>query len=264
MPTLEPITDEALVQAVVRFLERHGARDGLAWLTCHLPGTAQIFVAGGALRNIVMAAVYGRSPPTRDIDCFIGGLPETFSLPDILVHQPAEPTDLKGMRWHPAGSDLVFDLCRLSDFVVIDTAGWAPTLDNLLAGIDFTMNAIAYDVHRHRLVERGCRAAIRERTIAFNSGMIPDKGLIAYRILLMAHKTGFALAPPVFAFLRQQVALETLVQVKGLLRAKQGKAAAQAIMADYNRLCRFPSHSAYLAEWSNPSTSKTLHPAKHS
>ncbi len=253
MPTLEPITDETLVQAVVRFLECPDARDGLAWLTCHLPGTAEIFVAGGALRNIVMAAVYGRSPPTRDIDCFIGGLPKAFSLSDVFAHQSAEPTDLNGMRWHPVGSDLVFDLCLLPDFVVIEAAGWAPTFDNLLAGIDFTMNAIVYDVQRHRLVERGCRAAVRERTIAFNSRLIPDKGLIAYRILLMAHKTGFALAPPVFAFLRQQIPLETLTQVKGLLRAKQGKAAAQAIMADYNRLCHCPSYAAYLASLPHPS-----------
>lgn len=247
MPTVEPITDEALVQAVVRLMDSPDARDGLAWLACHLPGTAEIFVAGGALRNIVIKAVHGRSPPTRDIDCFIGGLPKAFSLPDVLADQPAEPTDLKGMRWRPVGSDLVFDLCLLSDFVVIDTAGWAPTFDNLLAGIDFTMNAIVYDVQRRRLVERGCRAAVRERTIAFNSRLIPDKGLIAYRILLMAHKTGFALAPPVFAFLRQQIPLETLIQVKGLLRAKQGKVAAQAIMADYNRLCHCPSYAAYLA-----------------
>ena len=45
----------------------------------------------------------------------------------------------------------------------------------------------------------------------------------------MAHKTGFRLAEPVFDFVRYHLELETLIQLKGLLHAKVGKARAAAI-----------------------------------
>ena len=110
------------------------------------------------------------------------------------------------------------------------------------------VNAIIYDYRRQRLIEKGCTAAVRAKVIDFNCDLMPDKGLIAYRILLMSHRTGFPLALPVFDFVRNRLALETLTYLKGLLRAKLGKAAATAILADYNRLCRYGSHEAYLAD----------------
>ncbi|MBL0714016.1 MAG: hypothetical protein JJV98_09980 [Desulfosarcina sp.] len=151
------------------------------------------------------------------------------------------------MRWHPALSDLAYDLCLLPDFIVIDACHLEPTVENLLAGIDFTINAIIYDYHSQRLIEKGCTAAVCARVIDFNCRLMPNKCLIAYRILLMGHRTGFALAVPVFEFVRTRLELETLTYLKGLLRAKVGKAAAAAVMADYNRLCRYSSYEAYLA-----------------
>ena len=247
MSSLKIIKDETLVQAVGRFLERPEVAAGLAWLHKHLPGMAEVYVAGGALRNIVIATLHGRGPPTRDIDLFIGGLDRDFSLPDLLHDQQAEPTDLKGVRWHPGGADLAFDLCLLPDFLVIDTGKLEPSLESLLASIDFTMNAIVYDDRRQRLVERGCRAAVREQVIDFNCRLIPDKGLIAYRILHLAHKTGFALAAPVFEFVRQRIDLETLTHLKGLLQSKLGKTTAGVIMAEYNRLCHCHTYADYRA-----------------
>lgn len=247
MAIIARLTDARFVQAVARFFQDPEIRDNLAFLAHRLPDSAEIFVAGGALRNIIIEVLHGKSPPTRDIDLFIGGLDRSFSLPKILEGQAAEPTDLKGMRWYPATSGMVYDLCLLPDFLVIEAYHLDPTLKNLLDSVDFTINAIVYDLRRQKLIEKGCTAAVRQRLIDFNSRLIPDKRLIAYRILLMAHKTGFDLALPVFQFVKQRLELETLNDLKRLLRAKTGGATAAAVMGEYDDLCRYPTHEAYLA-----------------
>lgn len=248
MTGIDTVEDQTLIQAVWRFFERPDVSGNLKLLSTRLPGSAEIFVAGGAVRDILIKALHGSAPATRDIDIFIGGLDRGFSLRGALSDQRVEPTDLKGIRWHPALSDLPYDLCLLPDFLVIDIFHLEPTVENLLAGIDFTINAIVYDYRRQRLIEKGCTAAVKTKVIDFNCDLMPDKGLIAYRIFLMSHRTGFPLALPVFNFVRKRLALETLTHLKGLLRAKLGKTAATAILADYNRICRYGSHAAYLAD----------------
>lgn len=248
MTGINTVEDETLIQAVRRFFERPDVSGSLKLLSTRLPASAEIFVAGGAVRDILIKALHGSAPATRDIDIFIGGLDRGFSLRGALGDQRVAPTDLKGIRWHPAVSDLAYDLCLLPDFLVIDIFHLEATVENLLAGIDFTINAIIYDYRRQRLIEKGCAAAISARLIDFNCGLMPDKSLIAYRILLLSHRTGFALALPVFEFVKKRLDLETLTYLEGLLRAKLGKTAASAILADYNRICRYGSHAAYLAD----------------
>jgi hypothetical protein len=45
-------------------------------------------------------------------------------------------------------------------------------LENLLTSIDFTVNALAYDVGEQKLVENGCSDVIQARSLAFNTGRI--------------------------------------------------------------------------------------------
>ena len=240
------VTDKAIVQAVERFFQRPEIHGNLEYLSHCLPGSAELFVAGGAIRNLIIDALHGHAPPTRDIDLFIGGLGVGFRLSLVLEDQTVEPTALKGLRWYPVSSALAFDLCLLPDFVVIDTYHLEPTMDNLLGGIDFTVNAILYDFKRKRLIEKGCTAAVRDRVIDFNSNRIPDKRLIAYRILLISHKTGFHLSERVFQFIKMRLELAAVTHIKKLFRAKVGKLMATAIMGDYNNLCKYPSYAAYL------------------
>ncbi len=247
MPAMAAVADPTIVRAVERFFQQPEIRANLDFLSRRLPDSADIAIAGGALRNIIIETLHGHAPPTKDIDIFIGGLDRDFCLADVLDDQTARPTDLKGMRWYPVASGLAYDLCLLPDFVVIDAYHLDPTMQNLLAGIDFTVNAILYDFHRETLVENGCTAAVRQRLIDFNSLLFPNKQLIAYRILLMGHKTGFTLSKPVFQYLKNRLDLETLIQLRRLFRAKVGKARAAGVMGDYNDLCKYPSYDAYLA-----------------
>ena len=242
------VTDKTVVRAVERFFQRPDIQSSLNLLSRRLPPSADILVAGGALRNLIIDARHGGAPPTRDIDIFIGGLDRAFSLATLLRDQPTHPTDLKGLRWQPASSALAYDLCLLPDFVVIDTFHLEPTVKSLLTGIDFSVNAIIYDVRGNTLTEKGCLAAVSNRTIAFNSRLIPDKKLIAYRILLIRHKTGFILAEPVFDFIKTRLDLETATHLKKLFRAKLGPSMAAAIMEDFDAHCKYASYEAYMAD----------------
>lgn len=243
------LTHEMVAGAVERFVERPDIAGNLEFLGRRLPSAARIFIVGGAIRNLVIDKLHGGPPPTKDIDIFIGGVCPHFDLATVLADADVRPTDLGGLRWRPESSSYAYDLGLLADFLVIRTYRLDPTLANLLTGIDLTINAIAYDYHRRTLVEKGCLAAVRDRVIAFNSRLIPDKCLIAYRILLMAHKTGFRFSEEVFRFLTQRLDVETLIRLKRLFRAKQGKHESISIMRDYGRLCKQASYAVYLNGW---------------
>ncbi|BBO92001.1 hypothetical protein [Desulfosarcina ovata] len=240
------ITDSIVLFAVDRLFQQPGVHPIMERLRRRLPDSAEIAVAGGALRNIVIDTLHGEAPHTQDIDLFIGGVKRHFALSAVFSDERTEPTGLKGLRWYPADSPFVFDLCLLPNFVVIKTFHLGPTLQSLLAGIDFTVNAIIYDYKRQTLTEKGCMAAVRDRLIDFNSHLIPGKCLIAYRSLVIGHKTGFNFAEPVYRFLKDQLDPETLTQLKRVLRAKLGKAMAASILCDYDALCRTHSYDHYL------------------
>ena len=247
MATIDVLTNKTFVRPVVNFFQRPDIQANLDLLRGRLPSSAQMFIAGGAIRNLVIDVLHGNPPPTRDIDIFIGGLAEDDVLSGLLSDQQTELTDLRGIRWYPHSSQLAFDLSRLSDFLVIRKGHLAPTLENLLAGIDFSMNAIVYEPFNARLMEKGCIKAVSQRLIDFNSLLIPDKRLIAYRIMLMGHKTGFIYSRRLFRYMRTQLELDTLTHVKNLFTSKHGKSMAVSILNAYTALCQWDSYADYLA-----------------
>jgi len=241
------VTDERIISAVHRYFEGPDIGRNLSGLCRHLPAEAQVVVAGGAIRNIIIALIHGSAPPTPDIDIFIGGLQRNFPLQHALAGQTFEQTDLKGFRWHPEGSRLPYDLCLLPDFVIIEACHLAPTMENLLNSIDFTVNAILFDVRDRSLVEKGCTKDIRKRRIDFNCHLIPNRELIAYRILLMGHKTGFTLSEAVFEFLKHRLELDAVTHLLKIIRSKLDKQTADAVTEEYDALCRCRDYDAYLA-----------------
>ncbi|WP_054031861.1 hypothetical protein [Desulfatitalea tepidiphila] len=241
------VTDESIISAVDRYFENPDIARNLTALCRRLPVEARVVVAGGAIRNIIIDLVHGSAPPTPDIDIFIGGLPRDFSLPHALADQLIEHTDLKGFRWHPEGSQLAYDLCLLPDFVIIEACHLEPTMDNLLSSIDFTVNAIVFDVRDRSLAENGCTADIRARRIDFNCHVIPNRELIAYRVLLMGHKTGFTLSETVFDFLKHRLELDAVTHLLKIIRSKLDKETADTVTAEYDALCRCRDYVTYLA-----------------
>ena len=235
------------VEPLVRnYFSRPDIAGPLEYLQHCLPARARLFVAGGAIRNLLIQRMHGSSPVTRDIDLFIGNLGPDVSLACALDGQQTDLTDLRGIRWQPETSGLAFDICRLCDFVIIKTYQLAPSLDNLLQTLDFTANAVVFEVGARQLYENGCLAAIQARCLDFNTTHCIDKVLLAYRVLLIRFKTGFILADRVFAFLKYNLDIDTLRPLRGLLAGKQGRETAAAVMADYNRICHYADYRDYL------------------
>jgi hypothetical protein len=237
------INHESVAAAVNMYMQRIDIRTNLELLRRRLPLSAEVFVAGGAIRNLVIEMIHGSAPPTGDIDLFIGGVSESEELTDRLSDLDVRPTELGGWRWHPQGSAMAYDFCLLSKFIIIAKYRLAPTLANLLASIDLTVNAVIYDVSNKKLHEKRCIDAIKNRIIDFNTWRSVNKLLLVYRILLIHHKIRFRPSGQVFSFLKLQNDLETLNALKQLLVNKQGKTKSRAILAEYDRICRFHSYA---------------------
>jgi hypothetical protein len=62
----------------------------------------------------------------------------------------------------------------------------------------------------------------------------------------MAHKTGFTLSKTVYAYLKTQLDLDTLIDLKALFTAKIGGRQAKAVMDLCDRISAFGSYRQYL------------------
>ncbi|MCP3950702.1 MAG: hypothetical protein GY697_00555 [Desulfobacterales bacterium] len=231
---------------VLNFFSRNHIAGPLDYLQHCIPAGARLLVAGGAIRNLLIQTIHGSAPETRDIDLFIVDLHPDVSLECALDGQQRDLTELCGVRWLPESSTLAFDICRLSDFVIINKYKLAPSLENLLHTLDFTINAVVFDVGARKLYENGCLAAIRDRQLDFNTTYKMNKRLLAYRILLIRFKTDFILADRVFNFLKYRLDIDAIRHLRGLLVNKQGREMGRAIMDDYNRICSYADHRTYL------------------
>ncbi|MFZ7128476.1 MAG: hypothetical protein ACOWWM_20165 [Desulfobacterales bacterium] len=237
---------ETVEAAVQGLLQTPGVRAGFDLLRSGLPSGTVPLVVGGAIRNLVIDILWGNPPVTPDIDIFIDGLSKRYDFGSLFAGQRFEVTELGGVRWVPPACEYAFDLCALSSFIVLEKSGLAPSVPHLLDCLDFSVNAVIYDTAREVLHEKGCIAAVQRREIDFNAPLYFSKLLIAYRALLIRHKTGFHVSEPVFEFLKYQLDLDTLKDLKKAFRSKTGEPMAKAVMEDYDTICSFKNHHEYL------------------
>ena len=147
--------------------------------------------------------------------------------------------------YSPEHTRFAFDLSRLQDFVIFQKYNLEPNLENLLAIVDFTFNAIVYDRKSAVLHENRCLQAIRRRLLDFNSKMFYTREVTAYRALLLRFKTGFVLSEAVFDFLKINVDMEVLKFLKNLLSARLPRDRAKAVLEDYVRISGFKDYRRY-------------------
>lgn len=232
--------------AIQAFLKDADTKSNFGRLRECLPPEADIFMAGGSIRNIIINIIHGSAPITRDIDLFIGGVAKDYPLEKNLAGGNIQKTDLGGLRWHPSSSNYAYDISLLPNFIIIEKYKLAPTINNLLTSIDFTVNAVIYDVVYEKFYEQGCISSIKKRIIEFNTQRIASKVILAYRIFLIRHKTHFLLSQRVFTYVKNQIDLDLLIDLKALYIGKQGKKKAEALLADYDHVCRFGEYSDYI------------------
>jgi len=246
-------TINELLPEVNSFFNQGDISGPIDYLIENLPFHAKLFVVGGSIRNVFIRKIHGVSPITRDIDLFIANVEEGFYLDDKFQGQKFKKTELGGIRWEPMLYGPAFDICMLPDFVIIKKARLAPTLENLLRTIDFTANAVVFDLKTRQLHQTKCIKAVCNRVLDFNTLVRLNKVMLVYRILVIRFKTGFYLAEQVFSFVKQCVDLNTLVALRKVLISKQGKDTACMIMDDYNRIAGYRDYSEYLRSVSKTS-----------
>ena len=222
------------------YLAESRISEALGHLLEILPSQTNVYIVGGALRNLVIEMIYGRSPITVDIDIFLGNC---HSLPTL---QPSTVTDLGGLAWHPGTCPVSFDICLLKDFVILRKNRLLPSLNNLMASIDFTMNTLIYDVRRKQLYDGGAVHDIEKRLMEFHSPVFYSRPLTVYRILLLRSKTDFMLSPTVFRFIKHQVDLDILMSLKRILASRYDREGRKVLLQEYDRICAFPDYQEYV------------------
>jgi hypothetical protein len=236
---------EKFRQKIIGFISSDDISKPLNFLITVLPQKAYLYIIGGALRNFIIKQFYGNAPPTRDIDMVISGLEKEFSMEKMLAGEKFKNTDFGGVRWNPQDSAFSFDLSLLDNFLPIKKFHLKPDIDNLLATIDFNVNAVIFEVKENHFYEKGAINAIKEKTIGFNAQKTYDKGLLAYRLLLIRHKIGFYPSLEAFRFLRIAVDLDMMLWIKKTLESKVGKELGEIILADYDRMCLYKNYEDY-------------------
>jgi hypothetical protein len=244
--SIEMINMQSISAVIRQFFSSPDQSEPIDYLRRRLPETATLYVVGGSIRDLVIRMVFGNAPNTGDIDIFIKGLADNFSLANQLEGESTEDTDLGGIRWHPKSSGMAFDLCMLQKFLPLKKYLMAATRQNLLDSIDFTINSIVYEINTGNLYEHNCISSIEKRCLGFNTHRYYTKKLLAYRILLLRHKVGFIVSDEVFSFLKYQLSLSELTDLNALFKRKDGKKTAKAMIADYNRICSFGNYADYM------------------
>ncbi len=239
---------DSVKKCVLKFVLRPDIKNVFDFLIPRLPDEAEIFIVGGAIRNLIMKKIHGWSPVTADIDLFIGNIDRALIIGKILSQEKITKTVLGGMRWYPEKTDLYFDLCLLSDFIVIKGLDLKPSLDNLILNIDFNVNAVVFDVKKENIYERNCISSISARVLDFNSDLVYDKLIIVYRILLFSEKLRFVLSERAFNYIKMAVDIDLIISLKRAYISNFGKEKAREILKVYNRIIKYRDYSSYRKE----------------
>jgi len=158
----------------------------------NLPAAPQAYVVGGTVRDLLM-----QRHPT-DIDIAVDG--------DAALFAGAIANRLRG-RVIPMGKPGLITHRVAGRGLLIDVTALAgDTLENDLRRRDFTVNAMAYDLHHHRLIDmldgQGDMAAGRIRMVTEQAFI--DDPLRLLRAFRMAALLDFAIEPETLAAIARQ------------------------------------------------------------
>ena len=235
-----------VVRRIMQLLNDTDTDEALNFLQKSLPDNAGIYIAGGAIRDILIAEIHGTGPPTEDIDIFIENVPDGIRPADVLDKEQFEVTDLGGLRWRPENATLPLDICLLEDFVIIEKYKLEPNLKNFLDTIEFTVNAVVFDYPRRRLHMKQCVEDVEKRFIDFNTHLLYTKVSTAFRTIVLRFKTGFRLSEAVFSFLKNDINFETVLFLKHLFKSRFKVEITNRLMSDFNRISRYRNYRDYI------------------
>ena len=242
---MNTVNKKVIEGRIVEFISQEPIRDALEILSEVLPEDSDIYLVGGAIRNLIIEIFHDRRPPIDDIDLFIGGIRDKIQWTKILPEGDVNLTDLGGVRWSPAGMGFDIDLCLLKDFIIIKKYGLAAEIESLINTLDFTMNTVVFNINSFKLLERKAFDHIQNKLMSFNTNKIYTKTAITYRVLLLKYKTNFNLSEDIFNFVKKGIDFDTLTVVKHIIMKRFGKSTMRSILDDYDHICSFSCFEEY-------------------
>lgn len=237
---------QKIIQSIKEVVFIPGYFTPIDFLCGILPKETNIYILGGAIRNIIIKLVHGYEPQTGDIDVIIDNVSQELDVSKFLTGEKIMPCDLNGIRWFPRNYPIPIDICLLPRFIIIETYRLEPTIENLLTSVDFNVNCVLYDVKKETFIERNCIESIRKKMIDFNTDRLFDVVVLVYRILLISFKTGFQISKNVFNFIKSSLGGDDLLRLKDILISKCGKQMAADVMQHYYNIIRCRTYMDYL------------------
>ncbi len=117
-----------------------------------------VFLIGGMVSRTLADELYGGGQVIRDYDFVVEKLSDDISVPEgwkVSFHKFGNPTLKKG--------DVEIDIFPLSDHEYIKKNKLEPTITNFLAGVPFSVQALAFDVKHEKLIGKDGIESLRIR-----------------------------------------------------------------------------------------------------
>ena len=147
--------------------------------------TAHLYVVGGWLRDVIHNDTWGTELSSKDIDIvFQGG-----STPELLLG--CDRTQFNGYTLQTGG--IAWDCWRLEDTWTFKQGYFAPSVENFMNSLTFTVDAILFEPRSSQLLGNEALEDIPAKSLRLNCDVYLDKlgSLQAFRAAKMSEKYGY-------------------------------------------------------------------------
>jgi len=117
-----------------------------------------IFLVGGTVSRTLASELYGGKQKNHDFDFVVDVLNDKLKIPKgwtVTHHKFNNPTFKK--------DDVEIDIFPLSDLQYIKNNNLEPTIENFLAGVPFSIQALVFDIKHERLIGKDGIEALKNR-----------------------------------------------------------------------------------------------------
>ncbi len=139
-------TEENLGKVLIDCLKRNKDFDEIISMVKN-NSQGDIFLIGGAVSRTLASELYGRGQKSQDFDFVVDKVNNDLDIPKgwkVSYHKFGNPTFKK--------DGIEIDIFPLSDHEYIKKNKLKPTIMNFLAGVPFSIQALAYDIKRGKLI----------------------------------------------------------------------------------------------------------------
>ncbi len=117
-----------------------------------------IYLVGGTVSRRLVMEIYGECQLDNDYDFIVDKLADELNIPegwDVSYHKFGNPTFKKG--------DVEIDMFEISDHGYIKKNKLDSSIDNFLAGVPFSIQALVFDIKDQKLIGKDGIEALKTR-----------------------------------------------------------------------------------------------------